>query len=176
MDLNKQIQVLIDDAPQDGVTPQIVAAIAPGLKLLAAKLRHLQYYILQSLEENYAANVAEAGESPAAWVVTTLSDRANPKITKQVIYAFPSLKDASALSLAELEPQVVAQAIPVANILFQLFALETVDSIIFFETPGDLNTGIEIRRADLQSLIQFQLQQNFSEPSIRPSQIPPDIA
>ena len=189
MDLNKQIQVLIDDAPQDGVTPQIVAAIAPGLKLLAAKLRHLQYYILQSyaanvaeagespaaLEENYAANVAEAGESPAAWVVTTLSDRANSKITKQVIYAFPTLKDASAVSLAELEPQVVAQAIPVANILFQLFALETVDSIIFFETPGDLNTGIEIRRADLQSLIQFQLQQ-FSEPSIRPSQIPPDIA
>lgn len=171
MDLNKQIQVLIDDAPQDGVTPQIVAAIAPGLKLLAAKLRHLQYYILQS----YAANVAEAGESPAAWVVTTLSDRANSKITKQVIYAFPTLKDASAVSLAELEPQVVAQAIPVANILFQLFALETVDSIIFFETPGDLNTGIEIRRADLQSLIQFQLQQ-FSEPSIRPSQIPPDIA
>jgi hypothetical protein len=162
MDLDAQIQVLIDDAPQDGVTPQVVTAIAPGLKLLAAKLRHAQYYILQSLAQN--------------WVVTTLSDRANPKITKNVIYAFPTLKDVSAVSVGELNPQLVAVPIPVTHILFQLFALETVDSIIFFETPGDLNTGTEIQRAQLQNLIQFQLQKNVS-PTITPSsQLPPDIA
>ncbi len=28
MNLDEQIQLLIDDAPQDGVTPRIVAAIA----------------------------------------------------------------------------------------------------------------------------------------------------
>jgi len=43
------------------------------------------------------------------------------------------------------------------------------------ETPGDLTTGIEVRREDLQNLIQVQLKQttfctNFS------SQLPPDIA
>lgn len=160
MDLDKQIQVLIDDAPQDGVTPRVVEAIGPGLKLLAAK-RHTEYYILQSLDE--------------AWVVTTLSDRNNPDITKNVIYAFPTLKDATNVSEAEIDPQIVAVPIPVTHILFQLFALETVDSIIFFDTPGDLNTGVEIRRADMQNLIQ-QLQQKSSTPSTSPKWIPPDIA
>lgn len=162
MDLDRQIQVLIDDAPQDGVTPQVVSAIAPGLKLLASQLRHLQYYILQSMDRE--------------WVVTTLSDRANPKITKNVIYAFPTLKDASdSVSVNEFNPQVVAVPLPVIQILFQLFAMETVDSIIFFDTPGDLNTGIEIRPADLQNLIQ-QLQQNPSTRKANPGYIPPDIA
>lgn len=161
MNLDKQIQVLINDAPEDGVTPQVVAAIAPGLKLLAAKLRHLQYYILQGLAQD--------------WVVTTLRDRSNPKITKQVIYAFPTLKDASAAGGSE-DPEVIAAPIPVTHILFQLFALETVDSVIFFETPGDLNTGIEIRRTDLQNLIQLQLQQNYSSPIAPPGYVPPDIA
>ena len=30
MDLDKQIQLLINDAPQDGVTPGVVAAIGPA--------------------------------------------------------------------------------------------------------------------------------------------------
>lgn len=161
MDLDKQIQVLIDDAPQDGVTPRVVEAIAPTLKLLAAKLRHTEYYILQSLDQ--------------AWVVTTLSDRNNSEITKNVIYAFPTLKDATAVSEAQIDPQIVAVPIPVAHILFQMFALEIVDSIIFFDTPGDGNTGVEIRRADVQNLIQ-QLQQKPSTPSTSPRWIPPDIA
>lgn len=161
MDLDKQIQVLIEDAPQDGVTPRVVEAIAPTLKLLAAKLRHTEYYILQSLDE--------------AWVATTLSDRNNPDLTKNVIYAFPTLKDATDASEAQIDPQVLAVPIPVTHILFQLFALETVDSIIFFDTLGDLNTGVEIRRADMQNLIQ-QVQQKSSTPSTSPKWIPPDIA
>lgn len=161
MDLAEQIQILIDNAPQDGVTPKVVAAIAPGLQVLASKLSHLQYYILQSLGQE--------------WVVTTLRDRFNPEITKNVIYAFPTLKDAADVSEAEPDPQIVALAIPITHILFQLFALETIDSIIFFETPGDLNTGTEIQRSALQNLIQLQLQQNTPK-STRPSQIPPDIA
>lgn len=160
MDLDEQIQVLIVNAPSDGVTPQVVAAIAPVLKLLAAKLRRWQYYILQSLEQD--------------WIVTILSDQANPKITKRVIYAFPTLKDISASGVAE-DTQIVAFPIPTTHILFQLFALETVDSIIFFETPGDTNTGIEIRRKELQKLVQLQLQQS-SIPNSPFNQIPPDIA
>lgn len=161
MDLDRQIKVLIDEAPQDGVTPQVVAAVAPVLVLLAGRLRHLEYYILQNLDRD--------------WVVTTLSDRANPKVTKRVIYAFPTLKDVSAVAVSEQDPQIVAAPLPVTHILFQLFALETVDSIIFFDIPGELNRGTEIQRGELQKLIKLQIQPR-SAPASPFNQIPPDIA
>lgn len=149
MSLDEQIQLLIDNAPQDGVTPQILTAIAPGLKLLASKLG-LQYYILQNLEQD--------------WVVTTLSDRTDSDSEKRVIYAFPTLQAASAGSATEIDFQVVAASVPVTHILFQLFALETVDSIIFFES-GEL-AHVEVRREDVQNLVQRLI----------PKQIPFDIA
>jgi hypothetical protein len=157
MDLEAQIQLLIDNAPHDGVTPQLIAAIAPALSAIAQKLRYPQYYILQSLKED--------------WVLTTLSNRANPKLEKRVIYAFPTLQDVSLISSAGLDPQLIAKTIPVVNILFQLMALEPVDSIVFFETPGTTTNTIEVPRTDLQNLVQQKLQQNKSQRSI-----PPDIA
>ncbi len=157
MDLDAQIQLLIDNAPHDGITPQLVAAIAPALKAIAHQLRYPQYYILQSLESE--------------WVVTTLSNRANPKLEKRVVYAFPTLKDATLNSSAGLDSQVIATAIPVIQILFQLMALEPVDSIVFFETPGTTNNTVEVRRTDLQDRIQQKLQKNRSS-----KQVPPNIA
>ncbi len=162
MNLDEQIQLLIDNAPQDGVTPQAIAVIAPGLKLLAGRLRHSQYYILQNFEQD--------------WVLTTLSHRSAPGIEKRVIYGFPTLQDVSASSTAGLDPQVIAVPIPVTHILFQMFALETVDSTIFFDTPGELSTGIEVRRKDIQNLIQVHLKQNPSAAIASPTQLPPDIA
>ncbi|BAY11590.1 hypothetical protein [Calothrix sp. NIES-2098] len=157
MDLEAQIQLLIDDAPHDGITPQLVAAIAPALKAIAHQLRYPQYYILQSLESE--------------WVLTTLSNRANPQLEKRVVYAFPTLKDATVTSSAGLDSQVIATAIPVTHILFQLLALEPVDSIVFFETPGMTNNTVEVRRTDLQNQIQQKLQ-----PSNTRKRVPPDIA
>jgi len=156
MNLDQQIQVLIDNAPQDGVTPQIVAAIAPGLKLLAGKLGHSQYYILQNFEQD--------------WVLTTLSNRADPGVQKRVIYAFPSLQAVPASAATGLD-QVIAVPLPVTHILFQMVALETLDSTVFFDTSGDLTTGTEVRREDIQNLIQVQLKQITP-----PSRLPPDIA
>lgn len=161
MNLDEQIQLLIDDAPQDGVTPRVVAAIAPGLKLLAQKLRRSQYYILQSLANE--------------WVVTTLSNRANLDVEKLVIYAFPTLQNIPVVSSTGFDADLIAVLLPVTHILFQLTALETVNSIIFFES-GDLTNGIEIRREDIQDLIQLQLKQNPPTPSNYPIQLPPDIA
>ncbi|PPS41278.1 hypothetical protein [Chroococcidiopsis sp. TS-821] len=159
MNLDTQIQLLIDDAPQDGITPKVVAAIAPGLKLLAEKLHHLQYYIVQSLEQE--------------WVVTTLRSRDELHQEKRVVYAFPTLEDVA--TAADIDPQLIAVPVPITVILFQLIALETVDSIIFFERPGDTTNGVEIRREDMQRLVQVQLQQ--SSLSNTPSNhIPPDIA
>lgn len=161
MDLEQQIQVLIDSAPQDGTTPNLVEAIAPVLKLLASQLRHLEYYILQTLDEG--------------WVVTTLSNRTQPEVEKNVIYAFSTLKDAADFQSVS-DPQILAVPIPVTHILFQMLALETVTSTVFFDTPGNLTTGTEVRRDDLQNLISTQLQNSKFAPRSYPSNLPPDIA
>ena len=157
MDLEAQIQLLIDNAPRDGTTPNLIAAIAPALRAIAQKLRHSQYYILQNSE--------------SSWVLTTLSNLTNPGLEKRVLYAFPTIQDVSLISPAGLDPQMLAKIIPVTHILFQLVALEPVDSIIFLETPGKTTHTVEIRRADLEKLMQQQLRQQRS-----PKQIPPDIA
>ena len=157
MDLEAQIQLLIDNAPRDGITPNLIAAIAPALRAISQKLRHSQYYILQNSE--------------SSWVLTTLSNLTNPGLEKRVIYAFPTIQDVSLTSPAGLDPQMLAKIIPVTHILFQLVALEPVDSIIFLETPGKTTHTVEIRRTDLEKLMQQQLRQQRS-----PKQIPPDIA
>jgi hypothetical protein len=108
--------------------------------------------------------------------MTTLSNRTNPDVEKRVIYAFPTLKDIPVVSTTDLEADLIAVPLPVTQILFQLTALETVDSIIFFEASGDLTNGIEIRREDIENLIQLQLKQKPSVPINSPNQLPPDIA
>ena len=161
MDLEQQIQVLIDNAPKDGTTPKIVEAIAPVLTLLASQLRHLEYHILQTLDQG--------------WVLTTLSNRAQPEVEKNVIYAFPTLKDAADFQ-SVYDPQIIAMPVPVTHILFQMLAIDTVTSIVFFDTPGNLAAGTEVRRDNLQHLIQTQLQQIQPVPRSYPSNLPPDIA
>lgn len=157
MDLKKQIQLLINNAPRDGITPHLVSAISPVLISITKKLRHSQYYILQDSEES--------------WVLTTLSNRANPGLEKRVVYAFSTIQDVSLISPAGLDPQIVPKIVPVTHILFQMVALEPVDSIVFLETPGQTTHTVEIKRAELQNLLQQQMKQ---QP--RGSQIPPNIA
>jgi hypothetical protein len=161
MNLEQQIQVLIDQAPQDGTMPKVIEAIAPVLTLLANQLRHLEYYILQTLEQG--------------WVMTTLSNRAQPEVEKNVIYAFPTLKDAADFQSVS-DPQIIAKSVPVTHILFQMLALDPVNSTVFFDTPGNLTAGTEVRREDLQHLIQMQLQHMQLVPRSYPSNVPPDIA
>jgi hypothetical protein len=158
MDVETQIQLLIDNAPRDGITPHLVAAIAPALRVIAQQLRHSQYYILQK-EGN--------------WVLTTLSHRANPGLEKQVIYAFSTIQDVSLISSAGRDPQVVATPIAATHILFQLVALKPVDSIVFLETPGTLNNAFEVQRSEFEKAIQKQLKQKQSQQS---KNIPPNIA
>ena len=161
MDLKQQIRVLIENAPQDGMTPQVVEAVSPVLMLLASQLGHLEYYLLQTLYGD--------------WVVTTLSNRSQPELEKNVIYAFATDQDATGFQPVD-DPQLVTTTIPVTHILFQLMALETVTSLVFFDTPGNLAAGTEVRRDELQNLMQGQLQQMQSAPRSYPSNIPPDFA
>ena len=155
MNLDQQIQLLIDDAPNDGVTPNLIKAIAPGLKQLASNLRHEQYYIVQTLDSD--------------WLVTTIRNRQEAE--KRVIYAFPTLQDSFATSSAQSLAQLVALPMPVTHILFQLVALQSVDSIIFLENSGEATDGYEINRRAIQKLIQAQI-----KPKSPFNQIPPDLA
>jgi hypothetical protein len=160
MDLDRQIQTLIEKAPRDGSTPQILEAIAPALQLLAQQLQHLEYFILQTPQ--------------GSWAVTVLSNLKLPGSEKNVIYAFPTFKDASRAT--PTGDRAVPVPLPVTHILFQILALETIDSIVFFETPGSVETGTEVSREQVQKLIGFYLQQYRSHPNSNSSNLPPDIA
>ena len=158
MNLDQQIKLLIDNAPQDGSTPRIMQAIAPVIKLRASKLKHGQYYLLQTPDEN--------------WILTTLSNSAQPELQKNVIYAFCTLKDAANAPYTRQDPRLMAMAHPVTHLLFQMVAMETVDSIVFFETPGHLDAGTEVQRAEFQKSIQAYLEQI----KFKSHNIAPDIA
>ena len=154
MDLDQQIQALIEKAPRDGSTPQILQAIAPALVLIAQQLQHLEYSILQAVDQS--------------WAIVVLSNLKEPGREKKVIYAWTSLKDASQAAAAagdRLRPVLL----PVTHILFQMIALEGLDSIVFFESPGNQEVGTEIPREQVQNLINVYLQKYRSAP-------PPDIA
>ncbi|MGD1715491.1 hypothetical protein [Hydrocoleum sp. CS-953] len=168
MNLEQQIQTLIENAPQDGNTPQIVEAIIPALKLLAEQLQHLQYYILQTYTQN--------------WVLTTLGHQSQSELEKRVIYAFPTLNDASS-SISEesfaglpAEERIVATPMPVIHILFQMIAIQPLDSLVFFEKPGDLTTATEVKREDVQKLITIYLRQYQASSNSNSSKFPSDIA
>jgi hypothetical protein len=147
MNLVDQIQTLIDDAPQDGTTPELVRAIAPILTSLAERLRHLRYYLVQTLQHD--------------WAILTIQTEAEPNTEpteKTVVYAFPTLKDTMAGPFPTNDPGLISLPLPVTHILFQLVAMEGIDSIIFFETPGNVEIGIEIQRQEVMAWVQQQLQ------------------
>ncbi|MGD1908064.1 MAG: hypothetical protein ACFB0C_19020 [Leptolyngbyaceae cyanobacterium] len=143
--LDQQIQTLIDEAPKGGGTGDAMVAIAPAIKTIAERLKHLEYYVLQTLDQG--------------WVMTTLSNRKQPNSRKNIIYAYPTLADAAKGPQSVKDPQLMAIPTPVTHVLFQMLALKSLDSLIFFETPGNVSQGIEVRRQEFQALLQAHLQE-----------------
>ncbi|MEM8719661.1 MAG: hypothetical protein AAGE84_10180 [Cyanobacteria bacterium P01_G01_bin.39] len=143
MNLEQQLSVIINDAENHGVPALVIEkAIAPVLKSFAQQLQRLEYYVLQNLEED--------------WILTTIT---NPQLNqdKKVIYAFVNVQDAAS-SQGKTNPDLIAMPIDVIQLLFRLFSLQQVDSIIFLEDSQNLNRGVEIQRSQLTQLIQQQLQ------------------
>jgi hypothetical protein len=162
MNLDQQIEILVKNAPQDGVTPTVIAeAIAPVLKIFAQQLKHLEYYILQTFQKN--------------WVVTTLQNKATPNMEKKVIYAFTTLQDAKAFQ-GTADPNIIATSMPVTHIIFQLFAMKQVDSLVLMEQAGNLTMGAEVHQQDLQQAIQSQLQKFTQAQAQKSTNIPPNFA
>ena len=153
MELDRQLEIIINEAANYDVPPIVVEkAIAPVLKIFAQQLQFLEYYVLQNLAEE--------------WVLTTIT---NPQLkqTKNVIYAFASVRDAATFS-GKTNSDLIAMPIPVAQLIFKLFSLQQVDSIIFLEDSQNLDRGIEVERSHLLQLIQQQIQQL--------NNLPPDLA
>ncbi|MBW4467837.1 MAG: hypothetical protein KME07_20615 [Pegethrix bostrychoides GSE-TBD4-15B] len=140
MTIDQQLQQLIQQAPTDEAKADL-QVIAPVLKALAKRLQHLDYYLLQDLEQR--------------WVMTQLQHRGQPDLTKTVIYAYPSL-EAVSMAQPNPDPQLMALPIPTVQLLFQLLAIKPIDSLIFLDQSQP--PGIEISRQLLQSLIAQQLQ------------------
>ena len=159
MYLDEQIQSLIDEAPQYGVPEVVMAkAVTPTLKSFASQLQHSRYYVLH--------------DQNRSWLVTTLSNRKNPQEEKRVIYAFSTRKDA-VTSQGTTHADLRIVSIPVIHLLFQLFAVESIDSLIFQEVSGHQDEQKEIQRAKLQNMIQQQLRRLTAK---TPDPIPPNLA
>ena len=151
MDLDQQIQVLLQDAPDDPEMRQITEMFAPVLKQFASKLGHLHYYIVQTLDQS--------------WVSVTLSHRTQPGVEKNVLYAFSTLQDVSVELYSQHTENLVAILIPVIDLLFQVFALNLADSIIFFDVAGDTSSGVEVSRMEIEQVLRATL-----------SGLPPNLA
>lgn len=155
LELNQQIQALIEGAPPETDLKQAIEVVAPVIRTVAQQLQHSEYYILQSVSNQ--------------WLQATVAHKDNPNQTKRIVYAYPSLSAAAGDRLAKSNPGLMALPIPIARLLFQLPSIEPVDSIIFLETESR-NQAVEVRRSDLKQMFQAHLQQSMKPP------IPPNIA
>ncbi|MDG2990722.1 hypothetical protein L3556_07215 [Candidatus Synechococcus calcipolaris G9] len=134
MNLQEQANRLIADAPQDGQTPQAIRTIAPILVAQAQMFPQLIYYVLQTPNQQ--------------WQVVTLEHRRHPGQTKSVIYAYGS----EAMALSHGGGGLGACPIPIIDLLFQLLAMEPVDSLLILEDGATENSS-EVSRAQLQQKI-----------------------
>jgi hypothetical protein len=162
MNLDRQIQVLIDDAPD--LESQIsVAAIAPVLQEVAATLPLTEYYICQS----------SAGE----WEISTLRHRQQLNLEIQAIYAFAKIEDIAKVNRGELK-SASAVKISIVQLLFQMLAIPTLDRVIFFNNSQNLDRGQEIHRSQLMKLIAVgvasPLENRLKSIDTHPS-LPPDV-
>lgn len=143
LDLDQQLQILSDESPKYGVPTEIMEkAVIPVLKLFALQLQHPSYYFLTSPQQG--------------WVVTTLGRRQALHEEKRVIYVFANRKDVyNFQGVADNSLRVAS--LPVTHLLFQLFSLKEVNSMIFVENTNDTAQTKEIERATLQQIIQQQI-------------------
>ncbi|ACK65388.1 conserved hypothetical protein [Rippkaea orientalis PCC 8801] len=164
MNLEKQLEILTKEAPQYGVSSEVMEkAVIPVLKFFASQHQNTDYFVLQSRDRQ--------------WVVTTLQNREQPQLSKRVIYGFATRKDATSFQ-GIVNPNIVAVSLPITHLLFQMFALSQVDSLILMDIPNNTMDGMEIERANLENMIQQQLRRAKLElPSqFKGRKIPPNLA
>lgn len=148
MDLQAQIQALIDDAPADEITQEGIQVVAIALGEIAQGLAHTEYYILQNFE--------------AQWQITTLQHRTQADLHKTVLYAYGSLNDATKVGQSG---DLIAVPVPVVQLLFQFFSFDTVDSFLLVDDAQKPDQIRELKRQDLQALVQAYLKAHAAHES-----------
>jgi hypothetical protein len=140
--LSQQARELIDQAPAD--LQQSIAKIAPLLQQIAGNLAHQSYFIGQNHNQE--------------WVSIVLENR--QRVQKHSVYAFSRQQDARQFYDADDR----AVEMPVIDLLFQLIALESIDQLIFFDQPGNWESGRTVSRTDIQEAIAQHLQTDNNLP------------
>jgi hypothetical protein len=154
MDLQAQIQALIEDAPEDEITQEGIQVVAIALAEIAQGLAHTEYYVLQNFE--------------GQWQVTTLQHRTQEELQKTVLYVYGSLTDATKVGQSG---ELIAAPVPVVQLLFQFFSFETVDSFLFIDDAQQPDQIRELKRQDLQALVQAYLKEHVTNKPCSPNAI-----
>jgi hypothetical protein len=141
MDIQAQVQALINEAPADEAMQEGMQVVAEVLGQVASSLGHLQYYVLQNLENQ--------------WQITTLEHRAQPEQQKNVLYAYGHLVDATRMGQSGDLMAVPIQTLP---LLFQFFSLAQVDSLLFIDELNQPDQVKELNRTELQAVVEASLQ------------------
>jgi hypothetical protein len=151
MNLDQQIKTLTKDAPNDPEMRQITETFVPVLRRLAGKFRYLEYYVLQTPDQQ--------------WVSFTLNHRTQSHVEKTVIYAFPSPNDVATV-LPSLDLSGLSRVpIGIIDLLFQFYALNLGESLVLFDTSENTEKGVELCRSEFEYLLRESL-----------DPLPPDIA
>jgi hypothetical protein len=137
-ELASQVQVLIQDAPSDSQTRQLVEIVANTLALFARKhLNASHYYLVQ--------------DASGAWLKNMLIHRTQSTVEKTAIFIFLTLEDASKEIDRLQNIQLSAHKIPVIDLLFRFWTLNLSDSLIL-----DINSGatsLEITRSKISEAL-----------------------
>jgi hypothetical protein len=144
MDIQTQVQTLINESPADESMQQGIQVVAEVLGQVAQGFGHLQYFVLQNLQNQ--------------WQVTTLQHRAQPDLQKTVLYAYGHLSDATRMGKSE---DLIALPIAIVPLLFQFFSFAEVESLLFIDEINNPDQIKELKRQDLQALVQDSLQQHL---------------
>jgi hypothetical protein len=167
MNIEKQLQIIANDAPGYGVSVKIMEqAVNPVLKFFAIQHKQTDYFVLHTSDRH--------------WIITTLNNRKQPQITKRVVYGFVSRQDArnfqDTVDSSSVNPPIDIVSLPITHLFFQMFAIRQVDSIILMDNPNNKTQGIEIQREDIEKMIKKQLQQVTPNLSLKDQNIPPNLA
>jgi hypothetical protein len=133
-ELASQVEVLIQDAPSDDQTKQLVEIVANTLALFVTNhLNASHYYLIQ--------------DASGAWLKNTLTHRTQSTVEKTAIFIFFTLEDASKEIVRLQNIQLSPQKIPVIDLLFRFWTLNLSDSLIFEGTSSE--TSLEVTRLQL---------------------------
>ena len=167
MNIRKQLEILANDALKYGVSIEIMEqAVNPVLKFFASQHKRTDYFVLHTSDRH--------------WIITTLNNRKQPQITKRVVYGFVSHQEAhdfkDTIVPSNVNTPINIVSLPITYLFFEMFAARQVDSIILMDTPNNKTQGIEIKREDIENMIQKQLQQIKPNLSSRFQNTPPNLA